>query len=232
MKRFNGSSSKHTWACEPSGDLSRRSEMATPGLWSALRLCLLAWLLLSGCVSGPVRPPDLPPPVDGTTLGVGDELEIRIVGARLAGSNELPSSYKVAPDGTVNLPFIGATVIAGLEPNEVEGTVREKLISGEFYTDPKVSVFVKAYLSKRVNIIGQVKKPDSYPMEPGMGLSKLISMAGGFTELADEDRVTIRRKTKSGVKIATVSYDDIRDGLIPEVQLQSGDYVEVSKSAL
>jgi polysaccharide export outer membrane protein len=69
-------------------------------------------------------------------------------------------------------------------------------------------------------------------MEPGMGLSKLISMAGGFTDLADEDRVTIRRKTKSGVKIATVSYDDIRDGLIPEVQLQSGDYVEVSKSAL
>jgi polysaccharide export outer membrane protein len=65
-----------------------------------------------------------------------------------------------------------------------------------------------------------------------MGLSKLISLAGGFTDLADEDRVLIRRKTKSGVKIVTVSYDDIRDGKIPEVQLQSGDYIEVTKSVL
>jgi hypothetical protein len=34
------------------------------------------------------------------------------------------------------------------------------------------------------------------------------------------------------VKIVTVSYDDIRDGKIPEVQLQSGDYIEVTKSVL
>ena len=195
------------------------------------RLLVLA-LSLVGCAGGPVRPPDLPTPVDGTTLGIGDELEIRIVGARLVGVDQLPSSYKVAPDGTVSLPFVGATVIAGLEPNEVETTVRDKLIAGDYYTDPKVSVFVKAYLSKRVNIIGQVKKPDSYPLEPGMGLSKLISMAGGFTELADEDRVIVRRKTKSGTKIVTVSYDDIRDGSIPEVILQSGDYVEVTKSPI
>lgn len=220
MRRCSGSSSKRISAFAPSGD--RR-----------LAGLLLAFTLsLAGCASGPAKPPDLPAPVDGTTLGIGDELEVRIVGARLAGSDELPSAYKVAPDGTVTLPFLGATVIAGLEPNEVEQAVREKLIAGEFYTDPKVSVFVKAYLSKRVNIIGQVKKPDSYPLEPGMGLSKLISMAGGFTELADEDRVIVRRKTKTGTKIVTVSYDDIRDGSIPEVILQSGDYVEVTKSPI
>ncbi len=216
MRRCSGSSSRRTSASARSGDVR----------------AILISLVLTACAGGPVRPPDLPTPIDGTTLGIGDELEIRIVGARLAGSDQLPSAYKVAPDGTVSLPFVGATVIAGLEPNEVETTVRDKLIAGEFYTDPKVSVFVKAYLSKRVNIIGQVKKPDSYPLEPGMGLSKLISMAGGFTELADEDRVIVRRKTKAGTKIVTVSYDDIRDGSIPEVILQSGDYVEVTKSPI
>ncbi len=212
-------------ASAPSGDRTFAGRLALAVFVASIGLC-------TSCASGPVRPPDLPVPVDTTTLGVGDELEIRIVGAKLAGSDALPSFYKVAPDGTVNLPFIGATEIVGLEPNEVEGHVRDKLIAGEYYTDPKVSVVVKAYLSKRVNIIGQVKKPDSYPLEPGMGLSKLISLAGGFTDLADEDRVLIRRKTKSGVKIVTVSYDDIRDGKIPEVQLQSGDYIEVTKSVL
>lgn len=180
----------------------------------------------AGC-SGAPRSPDLPAPIHSTTLGQGDELEIRIVGAR-----DLPSSYKIQPDGTVNLPFLGPVVIVDLEPNEIEKLVRDKLIEGEFYTDPKVSVVVKAYLSKRVNIIGQVKKPDSYPLEPGMGLRKLISMAGGFTDIADEDNLIIQRKTKAGVKVVTVSYDDIRDGRIPDVPLQAGDYVEVRRSAI
>lgn len=187
--------------------------------------------VLVGCRLSDPKSPDLPAPIHSTTLGLGDELEIRIVGARM-GANELPSSYKIQPDGTVSLPFLGSVVIVDLEPNEIEKLIREKLIEGEFYTDPHVSVVVKAYLSKRVNIIGQVKKPDSYPLEPGMGLRKLISLAGGFTDIADEDNLIIQRKTKQGVKVVTVSYDDIRDGLIPDVPLQSGDYIEVKKSPI
>ncbi len=195
------------------------------GLMAAVMFLL--WFVL-GCEYGPVKPPDLPPPIHATTLGVGDELEIRIVGAK-----DLPKDYKVAPDGTVNLPFIGATVIVDMEPNEIEQLVKRKLVEGEFYSDPQVSVVVRAYLSKRVNITGQVKKPDSYPLSPGMGLLKLVSLAGGFTDIADEDRIIIQRRTaKGGTKIDIVSYDDIRDGRMSDVLLQAGDYVEVSKSRI
>ena len=48
-----------------------------------------------------------------------------------------------------------------------------------------------------------------------MGLQKLISLAGGFTDLADEGNIIVQRKTKSGVKVDSVDYDDIRDGRIP-----------------
>lgn len=189
--------------------------------------------LLTGCQSGPGRVPNLPKPMNFTTLGQGDMLEIRIVGARVEGGTDLPSEFKVAPDGTVNVPFIGPTVVVGLEPNEIEQLVRERLIAKNFYTDPQVSVVVRGYFSKRVSIIGQVKKPDSYPLESGMGLQKLISLAGGFTDIADDDNIIIQRKTLEGKTVVdSVDYDDIRDGRISDVLLQAGDYVEVKKSPI
>lgn len=200
-----------------------------------LALCVLLGSLsaLLGCDMGPVKAPDLPPPIHATTLGTGDELEIRILGASIAGGKDIPSDYKVAPDGTVNLPFIGRVTVADLEPNEVEDLVKKKLIEGDFYTNPEVSVYVKAYLSKRVNIAGQVKKPDSYPITPGMGLLKLISLAGGFTDIADEDSIIIQRRTAKGeTKIERVSFDDIRDGRIADILLQAGDYIEVRRSII
>ena len=93
-------------------------------------LAALCFVAGAGACGGPARVPNLPKPMNFTTLGLGDVLEIRIVGARFAGAKELPSEYKVAPDGTVNLPFIGATAIVGLEPHEVEKLVREKLRKG------------------------------------------------------------------------------------------------------
>jgi len=177
--------------------------------------------------------PNLPNAVNSTTLGIGDLLEIRIVGARMSEGKELPSEYKVAPDGTVNLPFIGPTPIVGLEPNEVEKVVQAKLVEGEFYTHPQVSVVVRTYFSKRVSITGQVKKPDSYPIETGMGLRKLISLAGGFTDIASEGNIIIQRKAKNGKLVVDyVDYSDIRSGRIGDVVLQAGDYVEVKKSPI
>jgi protein involved in polysaccharide export with SLBB domain len=198
---------------------------------AVLPLAVLPFAVLAGC-GGQARAPNLPAPINETTLGLGDVLEIRIVGAHMTGVNELPSEYKIGPDGAVSLPFVGRTKVVDLEPNEIELLVRQKLIDGDFYTNPQVSVVVRAYLSKRVNIIGQVKKPDSYPIETGMGLQKLISMAGGFTDIADEGNIIIQRKTKQGVKVDSVDYDDIRDGRIADVPLQTGDYIEVKKNPI
>ncbi len=192
------------------------------------------WMLcaLSACVHPP-RSPRLPPPHNSTTLGYGDIVEVRIVGARNTDGKDLPPDYKVAPDGTVNLPYIGPTMVYGLEPNEVEAVVQKRLIDGEFYTRPQVSVVVRTYTSKRVSISGQIKKPDSYPIETGMGLLKLISLAGGFTDIADDGNIIIQRKAKDGrVVVDSVDYADIRTGRIPDVMLQAGDYIEVKKSPI
>lgn len=189
------------------------------------------WLVAAGslpaCSTGP-RVRELPPPEFSTTLGVNDELELFITPAK-----DLPTAYQVHGDGTINLPFLGPMKVVGLEPHDLEKRVRDELIKREFFTDPKVTVFVKAYRSKRVEVLGQVKKPDAYPFEQGMGLLRLISLAGGITELADDDSVTIRRKLRDGtVKVVEVSIGDIIDNRSSDILLQPGDSVNVPKSPL
>jgi protein involved in polysaccharide export with SLBB domain len=190
-----------------------------------LSLLIAAAIALAAC-GPPPRPVDLPQPIEVTTLGAGDVFELRIV-----GEEKLPVSYTVAPDGTVDLPYIKRVHTEGLEPQELADVVRKKLIEKEILTDPTVTVSIKEYNSKRVEIIGEVQKPGSLPMVPGMTLLRAISMAGGFNTMANKGRVTIRRKVKGGTKAAPVSVEDIIQNRIPDPALQAGDSINVEQRA-
>jgi protein involved in polysaccharide export with SLBB domain len=193
-----------------------------------LAFLLMVALLLLGC-SGNMKPVNLPAPEFSTTLGPSDEFELRIVPTR----DGIPKTFQVQPDGTVSVPYLDRIKVSGLEPHEVEKLVRDELIKREIFTDPSVSVVVAAYRSKKVEILGQVNKPDAYPFTPGMTLLRLVSLAGGTKELADSDSVTIRRKMKSGeTRVVEVSIDDILANRMPDIPLQAGDSVNVAKTML
>jgi protein involved in polysaccharide export with SLBB domain len=182
---------------------------------------LLGALSTASC--GPLpRALDLPTPIEVTTLGVGDVFEMRIV-----GEEKLPLSFSVAPDGTVDLPYIKRVMVAGLEPQEVAEVIRKKLVEREVLTDPTVSVNMKEYNSKRIEIIGEVIRPGSLPLVPGMTLVRAISIAGGFTAMARKGEVTVRRRVKGGTRAAPVSVEAIIDNRIPDPLLQAGDAVYV-----
>jgi polysaccharide export outer membrane protein len=189
------------------------------------RIAVLAALAAASC-GPPPRPLDLPPPVEVTTLGVGDVFEIRIV-----GEDKLPFSYTVAPDGTVDLPYIKRQEVAGLEPQQLAALVRKKLIDGGILVDPSVSVSMKEYNSKRVEIIGEVSKPGSIPLAPGMTLLRAISIAGGFTNMARKSEVTVRRKVRGGTRASAISVESIINNQIPDPPLQAGDSIYVPQRA-
>jgi polysaccharide export outer membrane protein len=190
----------------------------------SLLLAVLAVAVLAslGCGGRPKTRVNLPPPVESTTVGVGDAFTMTIV-----GEDKLPKEFRIAPDGTVDLPYIHRIQVAGLEPQELSELIRKKLVAGGVYTDPSVAIDVKEYNSKRIVVLGQVSKPGSYPLTPGITFLQVISQAGGFNSMANRDRVNLTRKTGKQSRTIVLSADAITDGSLPDFQLQSGDTVFV-----
>jgi len=55
-------------------------------------------------------------------------------------------------------------------------------------------VYVKQFNSKKVFVLGQVKKPGMFAYQESMNVVQAIALAGGFTGLAEENYVTVTRE--------------------------------------
>ncbi len=164
----------------------------------------------------------LPDPVESTTLGPGDVFTLDMVGEK-----DLPRDFQVASDGSVDFPYVHRIKVQGLEPQEVARVVRERLIAQRILIDPSIIVSVKEYNSKRVTVLGQVQKPGSFPLTPGMTLVQAISNAGGLNAIGNGDRINLTRKDKQGTRTVVLSFDSITDGQSPDIPLQAGDQIYV-----
>lgn len=164
----------------------------------------------------------LPDPVESTTLGPGDVFTMDVV-----GEPELPRDFQVASDGSVDFPYVHRLRVQGLEPQEVARAVRERLIAQRILTDPSIIVSVKEYNSKRVTVLGQVQRPGSFSLTPGMTLVQAISLAGGLNAIANGERLNLTRKDRQRTTTVVLSFDSITDGRSPDIPLQAGDQIYV-----
>ena len=107
---------------------------------------------------------------------------------------DLDSQHRISQDGTINFPLIGVVQISGRTVTQAASTIRDRLLKG-YLRNPQVRVNVIQYASRRITVLGQVQRPGSYvlPNEERVDLLQAIAMAGGFTRLADEGRVLVRR---------------------------------------
>lgn len=169
-----------------------------------------------------VRTSNLAPPTERDVIGPGDKFTLEIVGEK-----DLPHEYQVASDGTVDLPYVHTLRVADLEPQEVARLVRDHLISEKVLTDPSVVVQVKEYASRHVTLLGQVAKPGSFPLLPGMSLIQALSQAGGLTAVASGSHVNLTRKTGKGQQTVEIDVEAINEGKAPDVPLQAGDQIYV-----
>ena len=146
---------------------------------------------------------------------------------QIVGEPELPQTYQVASDGTVDLPYLSELKVAGLEPHEIARLSRRRLIEKKVLTDPIVVVTVKEDASTKISILGQVQKPGSFPYAQGMTLIQAISLAGGLSGLANDDRVNLTRRSKTGSRTVVLSVEAITEGRSPDIPLQAGDQIYV-----
>lgn len=197
-----------------------RTHLQLSLFWSLMALTVP--LLCQGCAAPHknVRSSELPPP--DTTLGPGDVLDIRVLEESL---DEL--SFRVAQDGSIDYPYLGRVTVAGLEPTEVSDLIQRKLLEGGFLKNPVVSVFVREYNSKRISVVGAVKSPGAFPITPGLTVVQVISLAGGFTNLANKDAAVLVRRNGNTITRIPIRLDEISNGNAEDIPVRAGDILNV-----
>jgi polysaccharide export outer membrane protein len=170
-----------------------------------------------------VQVTEVPPPAtDDTTLGTGDVLLVRVF-----GEESLSGEHQVAPDGTINFPLLGSVEVAGLEPTEVAAKLRHELHDRDLLREPHVSVYVEQYASKRISVMGAVANPGAFPLEPGMTVVQAISMAGGFSSLADRDGTVVTRRIGDQIVRYRVPVERVSKGQAEDIEVAAGDIIFV-----
>ena len=144
------------------------------------------------------------------TLGAGDEVRVSVF-----GQNDLSGTFLVDGSGTISLPLIGKVVAGGQTVRETELAIVEKL-KPDYLKNPRVSLEVMNY--RPFYIIGEVKKPGSYPYVNGMTVVNAIALGGGYTYRARENRLFVTR----GADQSRTKKEATRDTVV-----LPGDVIEV-----
>ncbi len=151
-----------------------------------------------------------------------------VLGVLFWRETDISGDVTVRPDGQVTLPLIGELKAAGLTPAALQAQVLEA--AQRFLTDPNVSVVVKQMNSRKIFITGQVGTAGAYPLTGPRTVMQAIALAGGVTEYADREHITVMRQEPNGTtRTMTFNYKDVAKGkkLEQNVQLQPGDTIVV-----
>ena len=92
---------------------------------------------------------------------------------------ELSNEYPIDARGYVQIPGLGVIQVAGLDPTEVTDRLKLALVERGF-ARPEISVQPLI----RVSVLGEVRSPNVYPVDPGTSLLQLLTVAGGPTDRA------------------------------------------------
>lgn len=140
---------------------------------------------------------------------------------------DLEKEVLVRPDGKISFPLVGHLLAANKSPEELEALIAKKL--QPYLSDPVVHVAVTKVLSNKIYVIGKVAKPGQYLLGQSLDVMQALSLAGGLTPYANEEKVHILRRDGDGEVAISFNYEKVRAGrsLEQNIILQSGDVIVV-----
>ena len=135
---------------------------------------------------------DQPPPPSAKDRGVPDDYRIGAGDAlQIAVWKEPDASVPnvvVRPDGKIAMPLIKEVEVVGLTPTQVEKNITERL--DKFINGVDVTVIVTRIESKKIYLLGGVKKEGPIPYTYRMSVMQAISEAGGCTAMLVNEGVS------------------------------------------
>lgn len=133
----------------------------------------------------------------------------------------------VQPDGKISFPLVGTVNAGGTTIEAVQALVAQRLT--QYIPDPVVTVSIKEIRGNRVYVLGQVRNPGQFIMNPTVDVIQALALAGGLTTFAESNEIKILRRSGNSQELIEFRYADIARGrnLEQNIVLQSGDVVIV-----
>src|SRR5580704_7740557 len=131
--------------------------------------------------------------------GIGADYKIRVGDTLTISIYNEPTltqpAVRVLPGGAVAMPLAGEVRVAGLTSGQASNVVAKAL--SRFLKNPSVTVAVALLGPVEVLVLGNVKTPGKYVMQPESRLTDALAAAGGLGP-TDGDLPTARLQTLDG----------------------------------
>ncbi|MCC6420272.1 MAG: polysaccharide biosynthesis/export family protein [Gemmataceae bacterium] len=151
---------------------------------------------------------------------------------------ELTRTVRVAADGMMRLPMLGARIDArGLLPNQLENAIAEALKTAEILVDPVVTVTILEYNSRTISVVGAVKKPITFQAVGRVTLLDAVARAEGLSPEAGPDLLLTRPDPGGGTgppvsTVERIALKELIDAADPKLNsiLTGGEEIRVPEA--
>lgn len=142
-----------------------------------------------------------------------------VVRLRVWREPDFSGEFAVHPDGTAVLPRLGPWSVTDKSPESLRRDLLDAY--GEFLRNPTIEIV----FLKRVNIVGEVRQPGMYTVDPTMSVTDALARAGGVTPNADKKRIVLVRDGRGREIQLDESYS------VVDLALASGDQIHVPEKS-
>jgi polysaccharide export outer membrane protein len=154
----------------------------------------------------------------------GDQIQIVVW-----GYPEFNTTTTVKEVGSVTVPLIGEIQAANQTKENFTNYLRKKL-SEYIQGDVKLAVTVVSLQDYRVAVLGEVRRPENYPVAGDVSLVEVLSAAGGTGPDSDLHRIKIIRNSGRKDNLEVDLAKHVQNGTLEKIpKVRPGDTVFVPK---
>jgi protein involved in polysaccharide export with SLBB domain len=130
-------------------------------------------------------------------IAPGDLLAVSFV-----GEPELSQQARVDWNGMIRLPALSQEgdfqlKAAGMSPASLASAIGRQAVANKLLIKAQAQVLVTEYAPQAFSVLGQVAQPGRYSfprgLPPRLSLEEAVAMAGGYTRLAQQSKVLLKR---------------------------------------
>jgi len=151
-----------------------------------------------------------------TGFQVGDRILLRV-----EGDSALTDTFTVVAGPALRLPNVGEIALAGVPRADLEPHLTREL--GRYINDP----VVQARALIRVSVAGEVTRPGYYAVPIDLVLADALMLAGGATQHARVERLSIERGNSSIWSGNALQTAIARGATLDELGMRAGDRIQV-----